>query len=103
VIDGDTALGQQLLDVAVGQAAVQIPADRDRDHLPRDRKPAKTELMSGVVTRPVSPASRDRQTQQCHMNRRHMIDDHHGRTAGRATLLARAMDEIFGTHSVPVS
>jgi hypothetical protein len=27
-----------------------------------------------------------------------MIDDHHGRTAGRATLLARAMDEIFGTH-----
>jgi hypothetical protein len=33
------------------------------------------------------------------MNRRHMIDDHHGRTAGRATLLARAMDEIFGTHT----
>jgi RNA-directed DNA polymerase len=28
-----------------------------------------------------------------------MIDDHHGRTAGRATLLARAMDEIFGTHN----
>ena len=34
------------------------------------------------------------------MNRRHMIDDHHGRTAGRATLLARAMDEIFGTRGV---
>jgi hypothetical protein len=31
------------------------------------------------------------------MNRRHMTDDHHGRTAGRATLLLRAMDEIFGT------
>jgi amino acid transporter len=28
-----------------------------------------------------------------------MTDDHHGRTAGRATLLARAMDEIFGTHN----
>jgi hypothetical protein len=28
-----------------------------------------------------------------------MIDDHHGRTAARPTLLARAMDEIFGTHS----
>jgi len=28
-----------------------------------------------------------------------MIDDHHGRTAGRATLLARAMDEIVGTHN----
>jgi hypothetical protein len=25
--------------------------------------------------------------------------DHHGRTAGRATLLARAMDEILGTHT----
>jgi len=31
-----------------------------------------------------------------------MIDDHHGRTAGRATLLARAMDEIFGTHRTVV-
>jgi hypothetical protein len=28
-----------------------------------------------------------------------MIGDHHGRTAGRATLLLRAMDEILGTHS----
>ena len=33
------------------------------------------------------------------MNRRHMTDDHHGRTAGRATLLVRAVDEILGTHS----
>jgi hypothetical protein len=32
------------------------------------------------------------------MNRRHMIDDHHGRTAWRATLLVRAVDEILGTH-----
>ena len=32
------------------------------------------------------------------MNRRHMTGDHHGQTAGRATLLARAMDEILGTH-----
>ena len=34
------------------------------------------------------------------MNRRHMTGDHHGRTAGRATLLARAMDEILGTHTL---
>ena len=27
-----------------------------------------------------------------------MIGDHHGRTAGRATLLVRAVDEILGTH-----
>jgi hypothetical protein len=32
------------------------------------------------------------------VNRRHMIGDHHGRTAGRATLLVRAMDGILGTH-----
>jgi len=31
------------------------------------------------------------------MNCRHMTGDHHGRTAGRATLLVRAMDEILGT------
>jgi hypothetical protein len=29
-----------------------------------------------------------------------MTGDHHGQTAGRATLLARAMDEILGTHRV---
>jgi hypothetical protein len=34
------------------------------------------------------------------MNCRHMIDDHHGRTARRATLLVRGMDEILGTHNV---
>jgi hypothetical protein len=28
-----------------------------------------------------------------------MIGDHHSRTAGEATLLVRAVDEIFGTHS----
>jgi hypothetical protein len=31
-------------------------------------------------------------------NRRHIIGDHHGRTAGRATLLVRAVDDILGTH-----
>jgi hypothetical protein len=31
-------------------------------------------------------------------NRRHVIGDHHGWTAGRATLLVRAMDGILGTH-----
>ncbi len=31
-------------------------------------------------------------------NRRHMTGDHHGQTAGTATLLVRAVDEIFGPH-----
>jgi hypothetical protein len=30
-----------------------------------------------------------------------MIGDHHGRTAGRATPLVRATDEIFGTQRWP--
>jgi len=29
----------------------------------------------------------------------HMTGDHHGRTAGTATMLVRAVDEILGTHS----
>jgi hypothetical protein len=33
-------------------------------------------------------------------NRRHMIGDHHGRTAGRATLLVKAADAILGTHRI---
>ena len=32
-------------------------------------------------------------------NRKHMSDDHHGRRTEEATLLARAADEILGTHS----
>ena len=32
-------------------------------------------------------------------NRRHMIGDHHHRTAARATLLVTAVDEILGTHT----
>ncbi len=33
VIDLDAALGEQLLDVALGQAVAQVPAHRNRDHL----------------------------------------------------------------------
>jgi hypothetical protein len=34
-------------------------------------------------------------------NRRHMIDDHYGPSAGPANLLVRVMDGILGTHSTP--
>ena len=54
MIDGDAALGEQFLNVAVGQAVAQVPADCDRDHLPRDRKPANTEDELDDVTAPVS-------------------------------------------------
>jgi hypothetical protein len=35
VIDFDAALSEQLLDVAVGQAEAQVPADREDDDCPR--------------------------------------------------------------------
>jgi len=53
-------------DVAVGQAVPQVPPDGDRDNFSGgNRKPAKTEVVLRAVTRPVSPAIRDRPTQQC--------------------------------------
>jgi hypothetical protein len=36
VIDLDAALGQQLLDIAIGQPVAQLPAHRDRDHRTRE-------------------------------------------------------------------
>ncbi len=33
VVDLETALGQYLLDVAVGQAETQVPADREHNHI----------------------------------------------------------------------
>jgi len=41
VIDLDTPFGQQLLDIAVGQAVAQIPTDRDHDHLRRKPEPSE--------------------------------------------------------------
>jgi hypothetical protein len=41
-------------------------------------------------------ATRD---QERKTNRRHMIGDHHGQTAGSATLLVRTMDGILRMHS----
>lgn len=36
-------LGQRLLDVPIGQAVAEVPADRDRDHLRRNRNPANAD------------------------------------------------------------
>jgi len=35
-------------------------------------------------------------------NRRHMIGDHYGPTAWRATVLVRAVDVILGTHTIKI-
>jgi hypothetical protein len=36
VVDVDAAFGEQLFDVAVGEAKAQVPADRQHDHLGRE-------------------------------------------------------------------
>lgn len=41
VVHGDAALGEPLLDVALGHGVAQVPADGDRDHLPRQPEPSK--------------------------------------------------------------
>jgi hypothetical protein len=41
VIDGDTALGEQLLDISVRQAIAQIPAHRDQDDFRWEPEPCK--------------------------------------------------------------
>jgi hypothetical protein len=65
VIDGDTALGQQLPGIPVGQAVPQVPADRDRDHLPREPETSEDRGRARRAHRTSLPASRDRPTQQC--------------------------------------
>lgn len=41
VINGDTALGQQLLNIPVGQPIAQVPADRDRYLFRREPEASK--------------------------------------------------------------
>jgi hypothetical protein len=41
VIDLDATLGEQLLDVTVGQAIPQIASDGDRDHLTWEPEPCE--------------------------------------------------------------
>jgi len=41
MVDLDAALGEQLLDVTVGQAEAQLPADRKDDELGREAEAGK--------------------------------------------------------------
>jgi hypothetical protein len=53
VVDVDAAFGEQLFDVAEGQAKAQVPADRQHDHIRREatsggkQKPAKADCAMG--------------------------------------------------------
>ena len=59
VVDLETALGQQILYVSVGQAIMRIPAHRDRDHLrwkpePGARRPVDVPTSSSRSRHPLS-------------------------------------------------
>jgi hypothetical protein len=43
MVDVDAAFGEQLLDVSVGEAVAQVPADRHHDHLGRKTETANAE------------------------------------------------------------
>src|SRR5258708_4993757 len=58
MVDGDTTLGQQLLNIPVRQAIPQVPADRHRYHLPRKPEAANTADEPGTGIAPVSPPPR---------------------------------------------
>ena len=61
---------------------------------------AKEQDLRGLprILAPGQPQPRFDRVIRRNTNRRHIIGDHHGRTAGRATLLVRAVDDILGTH-----
>ena len=48
VVDLDTALGEELLDVTVGPAEAQLPADRQDDHVGWEQKLAKAERATNI-------------------------------------------------------
>jgi hypothetical protein len=48
VVDLDAALGEQLLDIAVGQVEAQIPADRKDDDLGREAEAGKAGRTTGA-------------------------------------------------------
>jgi hypothetical protein len=76
VVDLDAPLGQQFLDVAMGQAVPQLPAHRHRYHLPRGPIPNRScrhfwlgrHHQIGVSTR------RERPMQQCPAGRPGVLD-----------------------------
>jgi hypothetical protein len=49
VVDLDAALGEEFLDVAVGEAEPQVLANRQHDHVGWKQKPAKADQVRGAA------------------------------------------------------
>ena len=66
VVDVDPALGQELLEIAVGQAVAEVPAHRQEDHLRREleprecRAPMADRTNRAVMLHPISLPRRER-------------------------------------------
>jgi hypothetical protein len=54
VVDLDAAFGEQLFDVAVGEAKAQVPADRQHDHIRREAETGEGRLWDGIGADAVS-------------------------------------------------
>jgi AcrR family transcriptional regulator len=54
MVDLDAALGEQLFDVAVGEAKAQVPADRQHDHIRREAETGEGGLCNGMGADPAS-------------------------------------------------
>ena len=48
VVNLDAAFGEQLLDIAVGEAKAQVPADRQHDHIRREAETGEGRLCNGI-------------------------------------------------------
>jgi hypothetical protein len=54
VVDLDPALGEQFLDIAIGQAEAQVPADRQHNHIGWEPEAGEGGPYSGSRTRAAS-------------------------------------------------
>jgi hypothetical protein len=105
VVNGDAALGHQLLDVPVGQAIAQVPATASEITSRGNRKPAKTEVVPRAVTGPVSshPRSPNATVPRHHPRRTRLpgwaaaLD---ARAARRDRQVSRRRSPLFSRHGV---
>jgi hypothetical protein len=70
MVDLDAPLGEEFLDIAIGQAEAQVPADGDDDHIGREAESVKADRGTGaargrqVLMPAVSPLNASQRMQQ---------------------------------------
>jgi hypothetical protein len=74
VIDVHAALGEELLNIAIGQAVPQIPPDGDLDHLTRESEPCKRRNQARGSHRAILASTAIRQRNSAVTGERPMTD-----------------------------